>query len=265
MRGMILGHDHPVLSNVLIGAVLFGGMIGLTMLGRQRGRKLMANLPEGLPGLGTIEGALFALLGLLVALTFSGATDRFQERKALILREANAVSTAYARLDLLPDEVRKELQAGFRSYLGLRLDAYRKTSSLEGMEQELRASAAAGAELWRIAARACRRPESTAFTTVVLPALNEMLDVAADRTAALRKHPPLVVYAFLFALSLICAFLAGFSMARGAVISKTHVVVFALMISLTICVTLDLEHPRIGLITLGSADELLRQTLESMK
>ncbi len=51
---------------------------------------------------GAIIGAVFALLGLLIAFTFSGAYSRFDARRQLIVQEANAIGTAYLRLDLLP-------------------------------------------------------------------------------------------------------------------------------------------------------------------
>ena len=50
--------------------------------------------------LGTIEGAIFALFGLLMAFTFSGAASRFNERRMLIAEEANSIETAYLRLSL---------------------------------------------------------------------------------------------------------------------------------------------------------------------
>jgi hypothetical protein len=40
---------------------------------------------------GTTETAIFALLGLLVALTCSGAASRFDARRALTVDEANAI------------------------------------------------------------------------------------------------------------------------------------------------------------------------------
>ena len=51
---------------------------------------------------GAVVGAVFALLGLLMAFTFSGAYSRFDVRRQLIVQEANAIGTAYLRLDLLP-------------------------------------------------------------------------------------------------------------------------------------------------------------------
>ncbi len=64
-------------------------------------------------------------MGLLVAFTFSGAATRFDDRRHLIVDEANAIGTAYARLDLLAPGPRQELRELFRRYVDGRLAIYR--------------------------------------------------------------------------------------------------------------------------------------------
>jgi hypothetical protein len=82
---------------------LFLGMLLLLETGRRLGVRRLASDPEGArAGTGTVEGAVFALLGLLVAFTFSGAASRFDQRRDLIVEETNDIGTAYLRLDLLP-------------------------------------------------------------------------------------------------------------------------------------------------------------------
>src|SRR4249919_3832924 len=74
-------------------------------IGRRIGARRLARDPEGLAkGAGAAEAAVFGLLGLLIAFTFSGAASRFEERRHLVTREANAIGTAYLRIDLLPDD-----------------------------------------------------------------------------------------------------------------------------------------------------------------
>jgi hypothetical protein len=71
-----------------------------------------------------MNGAVFALLGLMLAFTFSGAMSRFEARRALMLEETNAVGTAYLRIDLLPAERQPALRDLFRQYVQARLDTY---------------------------------------------------------------------------------------------------------------------------------------------
>src|SRR3954454_16928471 len=80
---------------------LFVGMLVFSELGRRIGIARLARDPEGLSkGAAAAEAALFALLGLLIAFTFSGAASRFEDRRHLINSEVNAIGTAYLRLDL---------------------------------------------------------------------------------------------------------------------------------------------------------------------
>src|SRR5580704_121962 len=83
--------------------------------------------PEGASaGLGAIEGAVFGLMGLLIAFTFSGAAARFDGRRQLVGEEANAIGTAYLRIDLLPQSAQPTLREDFRNYLDARFASYRE-------------------------------------------------------------------------------------------------------------------------------------------
>src|SRR5580698_945888 len=67
-----------------------------------------------------IEGAVFALFGLLLAFTFSGAIARYDDHRKLIVEESNDIGTAYLRLDLLPTSAQPALRQDFRDYANLR-------------------------------------------------------------------------------------------------------------------------------------------------
>ena len=96
---------HSTLFSVYVAAGLFIGMLCLLEVGRRVGQRRREADTEGArAGVGVIDGAVFALLGLLLAFTFSGAAARFDTRRHLIVEEANAIGTAYLRLDLLPPD-----------------------------------------------------------------------------------------------------------------------------------------------------------------
>ena len=77
------------------GAVLFIGMLLTIEMGRRLGRRQRAKLTEGgSTGIGAVNAAVFALLGLIIAFTFQGAASRFDERRSLIVQEANHIGTA---------------------------------------------------------------------------------------------------------------------------------------------------------------------------
>lgn len=81
-------------------------------------------------GIGVIEAAVFALLGLLLGFSFSGGISRMGTKRQLIVQEANAIGTAYLRLDQLPASEQPEMRRLFMQYLGARLSVH-ETSGLE--------------------------------------------------------------------------------------------------------------------------------------
>src|SRR2546430_6841054 len=99
-------------------------------------------------GVGAVDGAVFALLGLLIAFTFSGALARFDTRRELIVEETNAIGTAYLRLDLLPAAAQPEVREGFRKYVDSRLALYRNLPDIEAAKAELARSAELQHEIW---------------------------------------------------------------------------------------------------------------------
>ena len=114
---------------VIVGA-LFLGIIFLLELGRRIRLARMEREGDVGKGVGAVEGAVYGLLGLLIAFTFSGAATRYDSRRLLIVEEANAIGTAYLRLDLLPAGAQASLKEKFRQYVDSRLEIYKKTPRL---------------------------------------------------------------------------------------------------------------------------------------
>jgi hypothetical protein len=246
---------------------MFVGILLFLEIGHRINLRRLRRDPESSrTGLGTIEGAVFALLGLLLAFSFHGAASRFDARRALIVQEANAVGTAYLRIDMLPAAAQPGIRNSFRAYLDSRLAAYGKLPDIEAAMVELARSVSLQREIWGQAVAAVRSEGAHPGAVVaVLPAINQMIDIATTRTMAARTHPPPVLYALLFGLALACALLAGLGMTGGRRRNWVHIAGFAIIVVLTVYVTLDLEYPRLGLIRVDAFDQVLVEVRESMK
>ena len=251
----------------LLTAGLFLGMLFSAELGRHIGVARLARDPEGLAkGAAAVEGAVFALLGLLIAFTFSGAASRFEDRRHLITTEANAIGTAWLRLDLLPGDARAEMKDLFRRYLDVRSVVYRNVADRVATSARLAEGAALQAEIWSKASSACQRPDAPAQAAIVLlPALNEMIDITTTRETAGRNHPPTIVFFLLAGLSLVGALLVGYAGSPNKDRSWFHTVVFAGILSVTVYVIADLEFPRLGFIRIDEEDQVLVDLRKSLQ
>ena len=248
-------------------ACLFFGMLIFSEVGRRIGIARLARDPEGLAkGAGAAEAAVFGLLGLLIAFTFSGAASRFEDRRHLITAEANAIGTAYLRIDLLPGDAQPEMKELFRRYLDVRSATYRNVEDQTATKAKLAEGVALQGDIWTKALTACRRPEAPAQAAMLLlPALNEMIDITTTRAMATQNHPPLIIFLLLGGLSLVGALLVGYATSPNKDRSWFHTVVFAAILSLTVYVIVDLEFPRLGLIRVDAADQVLIELRKSMQ
>ncbi|AFL73673.1 hypothetical protein [Thiocystis violascens] len=258
------------MSKIAMAAILaLGLLVGILILqevGRRLGERHLARDPESArAGTGVVEGAVFALVGLLIAFTFSGAASRFDQRRDLIVQETNAIGTAYLRLDLLPGDARSALQEDFRRYIDARLDAYRQLPDIQAALAGLTKATALQNRIWTQVVSAGQRPDAAPDAIkLLLPALNDMIDITTTRTLAAQMHPPLGIYLMLVALALASALLAGYSMAGGRSRNWLHMVVFAVVMAMTVYIIIDIEFPRLGMIRVDAFDQALVELRATM-
>jgi hypothetical protein len=219
------------------------------------GRRRALRSSEAGAGAGAIEAAVFGLLGLLIAFTFSGAAGRFEDRRTLIVDEANAIGTFALRLDLLPAGTRAELRRELANYVSLRIATHRLRGDAEAEEKLWRESDRLQARVWALTLAAVRGPDAPAQSPgVLVNPLNESFDMAGKRKAAMGSHPPSVTFGLLAVLALCTSFLAGLNLGPSVRDPRLHMAVFAVTISVVFFVTRDMEHPREGLIRVDDAD-----------
>jgi hypothetical protein len=258
--------DWTMILGVFTFVGIFLGMLLFLEAGRRIRLRMIAHDAEKAgAGLGAVDGALFALMGLIIAFTFSGAAARFDARRQIIVQEANDIGTAYLRLDLLPESAQPQLREKFRQYVDTRLETYRVLPDVDAAMAQLAKGNELQQEIWKVAVAAAKEAQSPQATMVLLPALNAMLDIANTRYWSTQLHPPLIIFALLGILALICSLLAGFGMAGGKARSWIHIAAFAAILTLTVYVIIDMEYPRMGFIRVDAFDRALVEVRASMQ
>jgi len=259
----------PIISPVAFAVCLLAGMLICLEIGRRLGKHNLARNPQGpVSGTGAIQGAIFSVFGLLVGFTFSGAPARLNDSRQMIQNEANAIGTAYLRLDLLPPSSQPAIRELFRNYLDSRLDTFRKLPNISAAEAELFKSEKLQSDIWKQTLIAAHSPDHDPDALKLLvPSLNEMFDVASTRTTSRMMHPPIAIFVLLFFLALVCSILAGYGMADSKQRSWLFILAFAAVYVISIWVILEVEYPRMGVLSGLETryDRALLDVRESMK
>jgi hypothetical protein len=198
--------------------------------------------------IGTVQGALLGLLGLLLGFSFAAAGARFIERQDLIVSEANAIGTAYLRADLLEEPFRGDLKRAIKQYLEHRVE-------LTGRLREGFSAADAAeierlhAQMWNAGIAGVRNQPATMVG--VLPPLNDVIDLHSTRLYAGMKHLPTIVMGLLVASSMLSVCVIGYGYGVGGHRRAALTMPLAIVIGVALWVTIDLDRPRAGLIQLN--------------
>ena len=161
---------NPAMVSAAIASGLFLGILLCLELGFRLGERSVAKHPESAhEGIGVIEAAVFGLLGLLLGFSFSGATSRLDVRRGLIVQEANAIGTAYLRIDLLTPSEQAEMRRLIREYVDTRIRMYHALPDLRGAELEMTRAGQLQQELWLKAVALTRAEPASDAARLFLP------------------------------------------------------------------------------------------------
>jgi len=187
------------------------------------------------------------LLSLLLGFTLAMVLPRFDQRKLLVVEEANAIGTTYLRAQMLPEGTRGNTQELLRGYVNSRLDFFAAGLSGERMQTALAHSKQVQSSLWQQAV-AMAQQSPTPISALYIQSLNEMIDLDAKRVAALENRIPTTIWLMLMFIAILTCLTVGYSQRRRFLLST---VVPPLMIAIVMSLIADLDTPRSGLITIG--------------
>ena len=195
----------------------------------------------------TIQGAILGLLALLLGFTFSMAVTRYENRRDLVLQEANSIGTTYLRASLLPDSQKTALEAKLRRYVDVRLAFYgagNDDAKIAAAENE---SAAMQRELWAHAIAAAKEAP-TPVTATFIVTLNETIDLDAARLHALRSRVPSVVWLLVLVVAGAGCYASGYSAGASGARTGFSNGMLPVLIAVVITLISDFDRPRQGLI-----------------
>lgn len=240
-----------VVEDIAIGIGLLALLLVALECGFRAGQRVTAESdPRATGQVGAIQGAMLGLLGLLLGFSFAAAGSRFLEKQDLIVAEGNAIGTAYLRADLLVDPHKTELRAALKHYTEYRVELSRELPA--ALTPDVHAAfERQHARIWNAAVAGVMA--NTATMQVVLPPVNEVIDLHATRIAAGKKHLPAPVMGLLIACSVLAMGVMGYGSGIGGRRRAPLTVSLALLVAGALWITIDLDHPRAGVLRLSDA------------
>ena len=252
--GTFIDELHPAVAALVFAVSTFAAW----GLGWTWGR-MTAPEPTTDPGIKFTDGAL-TLLGLLLAFTFSLALSRYDKRRSMVVGESNAIGDFYTCASVLREPHRTRLQGVIRAYTEEKLAASRVRSEAD-VEEKLRAFQDAHARMTTLVGEVVA--EGTPIAVPLTNTLTAVTSAHAARLAAYRERLPWSIVLLLFLGAAVPAYLVGLQQAESPRPHLAGTVGFIAMTTLITFVTLDLNQPGRGTITVSQ--EPLERLLQSME
>ena len=222
---------------VLAGLVLFALLVLAHLVGFRVARRGRARADEGERSeTSTLQGGMLALLGLLLGFTFAAASQRFDARKQLVLDEANAIGTAYLRATAVPGG--EEVAELLRRYVDVRLEGAASARNPEDFRRAVGESERLHDAMWSRAA-ALARANPDPLRTLLLVAVNEVIDLHEKRLTAMRNHVPTIILVLLLVVSVLTMASLGHAAGASGGRSMSTALTFAVLVTLVIMVVVD--------------------------
>lgn len=216
---------------------------------------------EGHRHIGTLQGGLLGLLGLLLGFTFAMAVSHYDARKALVLEESNAISSAHLQTQLLPQPHRDNASRLFKEYVEARLAFYDAGTDSDRLKSSIDVATRIQKKLWEVAVATVTNAPDAQGPAMFAQTVNGLIDDTEKRQAALTDHVPEPV--LLLLLSVACVAMGFVTFGCGLDHRRRFGLntILALIIAVVMTLILDIDQPRRGVIHV-SQDSMLRLKAE---
>jgi hypothetical protein len=176
------------------------------------------------------------------------------------VKEANALGTAYLRADTIAEPQRDELKAALKEYTADRVELLSREGRNQ-IEPLLAKVSGLHERMWRSAIEATQG--NAPLMAVVLPPINEVIDLHSVHLAMARRHLPIPIMTLLLGTAAIGLGIVSFG--NGRVGRRFSMVdsVYGAVLALALWMTIDLDYPGIGLIRVSNLP--VAETLAAMR
>ncbi|MCI0684604.1 MAG: hypothetical protein L0Y71_21045 [Gemmataceae bacterium] len=205
--------------------------------------------------------ASLALLGLMLAFTFSMSLGKHDQRRIMVVTDSNAIGDFLTCVNLVKGPVSEKLEGVLRGYVEHRLALAKPRLSNVEIQQ-----AFDRIDQMHAAMQGLVREAVDSGTPVTVPLINTFNGVTSNtaaRLAAVRDRLPASVVVVLFVAALLSMVLLGRQQGASDRYPVVGVVGFVALVCMVVWVILDLNQPQYGWITVSQ--EPLERLLAGMR
>ena len=202
-------------------------------------------------GGGIVQTSLFAILGLVLAFTYSASLDKYETRKAALVNEANAIGTAFYRADLAVEPGRQELMTSLYDYARTRSVPSRSVHTPEQLQGFIDKTLKKQSRIWPAVRQVIAQDNPLPLEASIVAAVNSVMDAHTFRLAAVVDRLESTIIWLLVLAAASAMSVAGYNAGLQNRISRWRMAAFSFVLTAVAMVILDLDRPGDGTIVVN--------------
>ena len=223
-----------------------------------RSRDTTPNIGERAGGDVTLT-AMLALLGLMLAFTYSFSLSRADLRKVAVIDEVNAIGTAFLRADLLSEPGRSEVRQRLFDYAKSRHVEPGTVKTRKELQAVVDRTVLLQSKIWPSVKLALRHSSemSAPEKALLISATNDVLDAHTKKLAVILDRLPTAVLGLLLLIASASLAMAGYNSALRRRGDRWRLTSFAMVLAGLMYVILDYDMMMRGLIQVDQQSMVL--------
>jgi hypothetical protein len=201
--------------------------------------------PKSDGGLTAISGATLGLLAFLLAFVLGFGVNVTQERRALVVADANALRASYLRAGYIPEPYKTQARALLSEEVDLRVAAIDKQKIADALARTEQIHN----ELWKVTEDLVAAGNTSDVTALYVESVNEVISTYVQRAnmAINIRTPPMIILATLI-FTLLAVFLVGMQMGYAKGGNLIALFVLVVVLSAVLYLIFDLDRAQEGLL-----------------
>ena len=229
------------LAVAIFASMLIASLVGYSVRRLERRLTVRAEEPEHSQE-SYLVGGMIGLLALLLAFSFSIALNRFDERRHLVVQEANAIGTAYLRSQMLDEPHRSRLSGLLVNYTDNRIKLANIAPAQ--LNAQLAINDKMLTDIWSAVTASRESALAHGISTPLLTTFNEVIDLDTERKISRTVRMPSEVLELLFGFLVLTAAVLGYVLEERR--GRIGAAVLFVLLSLYVGIIADLNRPSSG-------------------
>jgi hypothetical protein len=230
-----------------VGITVTALLLAVAELGYRLGRRSATAGDEARTEIDVVQAAVLAMLGLLLGFTFSLGLERYDNRRALVIREATAMRTTWLQASLLPQAHQQPVRGLLAEYVDVRLRGPAALRDPALAAEVRRRTVEIQSKLWEHAEASAREARDD-ITAIFVSTLNDLFEIDAERFQAARSRIPGGVWLILLVVGGVGCSVSGYAAGVRRVRSALVGLLLPLLLSTVILLIVDIADERRGAI-----------------